>query len=226
MQYCVVPGGAPVDGNIHDPPHFYFPDEDILYLLPSSPCIDSGHAESSEVCFQRDGHEICLDELYSIIGDTPDSNTVDIGYHYSEPCPATPTPIPTCTFTPTMTPTNCPETGVTIRMPSQTFRAGDTCWCNVDVCNAGATPMTNHPLFVILDVYGSLYFAPSFGEFDSFLDDYPEFPIGEIVVEVLPLFSWPENVGSASGIQWYAALTNPEITQIVGEWDTFVFGWI
>jgi len=122
--------------------------------------------------------------------------------------------------------THCGETGVTIRMPSRMFRAGDSCGCTVDVCNSDVSPITDHPLFVILDVYGNLFFAPSFNpEFDHYLADYPTFDPGRTTVEVLPVFSWPESAGSASGIQWIAALTNPEITGIVGDYDIFVFGW-
>ncbi|MCD4655630.1 hypothetical protein K8T06_17045 [bacterium] len=132
----------------------------------------------------------------------------------------TPTP------TPTPTQTSCTETGVTIRMPSNMFSPGDACWCNVMVCNSDVSALENHPLFVILDVYGSLYFAPSFNEeFDSFLADYPEFISGETEVVVLPEFEWPAGVGSASGITWLAAITDPTMVSIVGSWDSMDFGW-
>lgn len=120
---------------------------------------------------------------------------------------------------------HCGETGVTIRMPYPEFVAGDPCWCQVDVCNAGDSPLVNHPLFVILDVYGSLFFAPSFGDFDSYLGTYPEFGPGRTTVDVLPVFAWPDEAGSAYGLQWIAALTDPEVTQIVGNWDRYDFAY-
>ena len=54
-------------------------------------------------------------------------------------------------------------------------------------------------LLVLLDVYGSLFRAPS--------------------------FTWPPNTGSARGIRFYAALTDPAIHILIGQWDMAEFGW-
>ncbi len=111
-------------------------------------------------------------------------------------------------------------------MPSHIFYGGDLCNCRARVCNMDGEVIRGYPLFVILDVYGSYFFAPSFNtEFDHYLERYPEFPPGETMVEVLGNFNWPENVGGASGIIWYGALTDPEIKDIYGEWSAFEFGW-
>ncbi|MBN1297584.1 hypothetical protein JXA80_12435 [bacterium] len=143
---------------------------------------------------------------------------------------ATPTPTmpPTepPTTTPTGTPTGCLETGVTLTMPARLFEPGMTCNCLAIVCHPGPEPLSGHPLFVILDVYGSLFFAPSFSpEFDSYLALYPEYTPGESVVTVLPDFIWPSGAGEAGGIVWYAAFTDPLITELVGRWDMYEFGW-
>ncbi|MCD4654962.1 hypothetical protein K8T06_13630, partial [bacterium] len=85
-------------------------------------------------------------------------------------------------------------------------------------------PLDHHSLFVILDVYGDLFFAPSFTqEMDAWSG--PWIP-GETQVEVLPEFNWPETGSSANGIYWYAALTIPDVSDIYGEWDMFEFGWV
>jgi len=146
--------------------------------------------------------------------------------------PITPTPSPTMhtpTPPPSPSPTDpggCDTTGVTVEMPLEVFHAGDICWCRAVVCNAGDTPLDGYPLFVILDVYGSLYWAPSFNTtFDHYLALYSSFPPGSTVVEVLPSFPWPDNTGTASGLLWYGALTNPEITDIFGDFDVVTFGW-
>ncbi|MCD4652567.1 formylglycine-generating enzyme family protein, partial [bacterium] len=145
--------------------------------------------------------------------------------------PNSPTPTPTSqpgspTYTPrpspTRTPQPCGNTGVIITMPSTHFRPGDICSCSVTVCNSAGSTLTGYPLFVILDAYGSYFFAPSFGEFDYF---NRSLIAGETVVEVLPEFLWPSGAGNASGIVWYSALTNPEMTTIVGAMGTFSFGW-
>ncbi|HPQ41271.1 MAG TPA: hypothetical protein PLV45_12940, partial [bacterium] len=39
---------------------------------------------------------------------------------------------------------------------------GDQCWCNASVFIRDTVPLYHHSLWVILDVYGDLFFAPSF----------------------------------------------------------------
>ncbi len=140
----------------------------------------------------------------------------------------TPTEIPS-TFTPTPPPTSspgCGETGVAIWMPSALFRTGDVCECRATVCNATGGTIENHPLFVILDVYQTYFFAPDFSSYDNYLDEYPTFGPGETVVQVLPQFAWPAGAGSASGIRWYAAMTDPSISELYGTLGSFTFGWM
>jgi hypothetical protein len=154
--------------------------------------------------------------------DTPTPEPTDT------PTPAitdTPTPEPTETPTvvpPTDTPTQCTTTGVTIYMPSDYYSPGDPCYCDAIVCNAEGMPLTDNPLFVILDVFGSYFFAPTFSEFDYYSQTFDE---NETVVPVLPQFDWPEGAGSASGITWYGAMTDAAITQLFGELGMFTFGW-
>lgn len=141
----------------------------------------------------------------------------------------TETPPPTETPavpTPTMTPEpSCDATGATVWMPAHMFRAGDACSCIVTACNATGSIMTGYPLFVILDVYGSYFFAPSFGSFDHYLSDYPSFEPGLTEITVLPAFDWPSGVGSANNIIWYAAFTDPAMTALFGSMSSWSFGW-
>lgn len=221
IRYCTIQGGFPGEGNNGDYPRFNMPEINYFYLLPSSSAIDSGHSAASDVCFAGSEGDICLDELTTSSDGSPDTGIVDRGYHYNDPCPVDPTVTPT----PTLTPKPCEDLGVKIRMPATVFRPGDSCWCWVDVCNDRAESLAGHPLFVFLDVYGDLYFAPSFCEFDHYLETFPLFVSGTTRVEVVPEFFWPCNAGTASGIHWYAALTDPGITRIIGAWDMFTFGW-
>jgi len=111
-------------------------------------------------------------------------------------------------------------------MPSSLYRPGDICWCTATVCNAEAQALEGNPLWVILDVFGTYYFAPSFSQTpENYLAQYPRFEVGETVVEVLPSFTWPEGAGSANGVVWYGALTDPQVTTLVGELGSFTFGW-
>ena len=134
----------------------------------------------------------------------------------------TPTPTPP-QGTPTATPDiPCEDLGATISMPSNFFSGGDLFYLDVYLCNTENTQY-NVPLFVILDVYGQLFFAPSFTEFDMYNITLP--PNQQIMQTVLPDFFWPHGAGQADGIIFYAAMTNPEITDLFGELDMAVFGW-
>ena len=120
----------------------------------------------------------------------------------------------------------CETLGVTLDMPSAYFRPGDTCYCNAIVCNNTGMTLYGIPLFVLLDVYGNLYWGPDFTpEIDTYLGEYPSYPESETVVEVIPSFTWPEGAGSGSGIKFYAAMTDPNITFLYGDMDVWEFGW-
>lgn len=146
---------------------------------------------------------------------TPTTGPTDVPTN--TPVIPTDTPIP-----PTDTPAGCDTTGVTIYMPSNFFRPGDLCYCDAIVCNAEGSTLVGYPLFVILDVFGSYFFAPSFGDFDYYMMNFPP---DETFVTVLPEFNWPEGAGSANGIIWYGAMTNPEMSALFGELGMFTFGW-
>lgn len=172
-----------------------------------SPCVDAGSASSDSICFQSASGTICLDELTTRTDETFDSGMADIGYHY----PSLPSPTPVCS-----------EQGVEIRMPSHMFHSGDHCSCNVTVCNTTGNDLTDNPLFVILDVYGEYFCAPTFSSYNYYT---ATFHPGETTIDVIQEFVWPENAGSANGIIWYAALTDPEITEIAGAMGTWSFSW-
>ena len=116
----------------------------------------------------------------------------------------------------------CDTLGVTIGMPGDDFGAGDLVNTVVTACNPGSTTYDNLALFAILNVFGEYFFYPSFGEFDY---ETITLPPGEWDFIVLPDFNWPQGVTPASGIMWHAGMTNSEMTDVVGEFDTFMFGW-
>ena len=138
--------------------------------------------------------------------------------------PATPTPTPPPSAT--NTPGPCTETGVQLLMPREIFTPGDVCWLKAQVCNHQGETLQGYPLFVILDVYGALFFAPSFNQvYDNYLQQYPTFDPGPTEVEVLPPFEWPQVDGELNGVLFYGALTDPDITGLVGTYDVVEFGW-
>ncbi|MBN1356478.1 hypothetical protein JXA40_09495 [bacterium] len=130
--------------------------------------------------------------------------------------PSTETPV-----LPTHTP-GCSALGVELWMPAVYFRAGDPCGCKVYLCNPESGKYPGLPLFVILDVYGSMYFAPSFDAFDYYSIDLEP---GRYELGIIKQFPWPEGAGSATGIVWIAGMTDPGITRLIGEMDIWEFGW-
>ena len=139
----------------------------------------------------------------------------------------TPTPTPTITPTapPTPTPENpCDKLKVRIHMPATFFSPGDPCSCMAVICNPGPEIYTDIPLFVILDVFGTYLFWPDFSSFDyTILGTVPE---GPLIVRIIPEFEWPEGAGTVlDGVQWIAAMTDPEITSLLGSAGTWHFGW-
>ena len=167
------------------------------------------------------------------------TNPSDPSSHPSDPT-ATPTnppaETPTPTNTPTPTPTNqtpiptatpgaCTSTGVRIVMPADYFRPGNQFYCHAVVCNAEGENLIGYPLFVILDIAGQYFFAPTFISYDNYIDQYNEFPMGETQVIVLDSFAWPEGAGSMNQVTWYAALTDPNVQELVGDFAATSFGW-
>ncbi len=131
----------------------------------------------------------------------------------------TPTPVqPTATETPDLP---CNTLGAIIEMPSDHFRPGDLCYLTVYLCNPGPG-LGQTILFVILDVYGELFFAPSFGEFDYYSINLVH---GLRTRAILNPFFWPEGAGTASGIHWYAGMTDTGISDVIGLIDMFAFEW-
>lgn len=125
---------------------------------------------------------------------------------------------------PTPTPSP-PQAGVTLDMPGHMFRSGDTCYLTATVTNTGPGDLVGYPLFVVLVVYDMLFWAPSFSDFDSYIDLYGSFPEGDTVIEVIPEFQWPAVAFGADGLYFISALTNPEISIIMGSPDIWDFGW-
>ncbi len=109
-----------------------------------------------------------------------------------------------------------------IKMPSHTFKPGDIAYCVGYVWNAQDRVLDEYLFFAVLDVFGTYYCAPSFSDLDYYyLDCNP----GITAVTIITPFTWPANVGSASGIVWYAALMNPEMTELASEIGIFDFSW-
>jgi len=210
VEYSDIEGGFDGDENIDEDPVFILGPLGDYYLSQAaaghakeSPCLDIGNDLAENICFDTAWGEACMSERTTRSDAYPDEGIVDLGFHY----PAE---------------SGCEALGVRIYMPLKYYRAGDECFCDVYVCNPDDETYTDTPLFVLLDVYGEFYFAPTFTGVDFYVEDVVP---GETLVSVIPHFIWPEGISPVSDIIWYAAMTNKSITEILGEWDMFIFGW-
>jgi len=140
---------------------------------------------------------------------TPGSTPTDI--------PATSTPLPTTTPG-----TECSEWLAELWMPSDWYTPGDFCELNVSVCNPGPDQHIGMSMFVVLDVFGTYFFAPEFDDFGYYVVDLP---VGIKEFQIIPSFEWPEESGFSTGITWISALSNREMTLMYGSTDMFSFGW-
>ena len=119
----------------------------------------------------------------------------------------------------------CSEPGLKLSMPSRSFTSGDPCFLQAQLCNPGPK-LSDMPVFVILDVFGSFYCAPGYLPIEQApdwftLDIYP----GLSRMDVLPEFFWPDIGGAMSGLCFYGAMTDPAMTQLAGRMDIFYFGF-
>ena len=223
-------------GNIFVDPLFIDPANMDFHLNECSYCIDSGHPDSD---FSEEPEPNGCRINMGMYGNTSEAAVWGDGCPTRIPSPTntpqpTGTPRPTATPgisptpfpSPSATPFACTATGVTLEMPQKTHTGGDIFFCNAHVCNQSDIPLVQYPLFILLEIQGEYFFAPSFSQaMDSYLAAYPEFATGETMVTVLEPFKWPDNAGSFTGARFIGALTDPGINQIIGGYDSVTFGW-
>jgi len=74
--YCCIQDGDAGEGNIHDAPVFVSTPFGRYYLAPESPCVDAG---------SRSSDEAGLSDRTTQADGTPDTGTVDMGFHHPMP---------------------------------------------------------------------------------------------------------------------------------------------
>lgn len=139
------------------------------------------------------------------------------------PHPTQPPGSPTWTPTPTITPTPLTGLSVTLEMPNTYFSPGDICWLKAYLENE-VEVLTDIPLFVILDVYSNYWFWDSWTQQIDFV--VIDVSLGRTEKTIIDTFTWPDTGGqSMTGLVFWGALTNPEMTEILGEHDRIEFGY-
>lgn len=108
-------------------------------------------------------------------------------------------------------------------MPGEHFEPGDPCMLVAMICNHESTAMVGVPFFVVLDVFGQYYFGPGFTtELNYWIVDVAP---GLLQVQIIPVFLWPSGAGSAEGLVFYGAMTDPQITTIIGDLGSWTFSY-
>jgi len=119
--------------------------------------------------------------------------------------PATATPTPTLTAEPTATPS---EFRFVLSLNGDGFSAGDLFLLETEYFNPGA-PAQDIQRYIILDVYGDLFFAPSWTpEPDAAVFDIPTGVSGKTLLD----FVWPHGTGHAEGLVIWGGLLTPQNT--------------
>jgi len=113
--------------------------------------------------------------------------------------------------------------GADISMPSTFYMPGDTCWVDMLLCNMDDAALTDIPTFFVLDIYGNYWFWPSW----SVALDYAILDVepGLTQMNIIAEFIWPDYPSGATGVLFYAAMLNEEMTQVIGSIGMFEFGW-
>lgn len=208
---CDIMGGYPGSGNIDSDPLFVSGLNGSFYLSnmysgqgENSPCVDSGDRPSSQISFTHEENTFALSDSSTRTDRFDDTGTADMGFHYYHDR------------------NECCTTGCSVIMPGTEYEPGDVCFVDVLVCNSSDETFQDVPVFVILDIAGYYLFAPEFDDFSYYrMDVHP----GVQYIHVTPIFIWPNGAGSASGINWYAAMTNQDITALFGEMGMASFSW-
>ncbi|MCD4653207.1 hypothetical protein K8T06_04670, partial [bacterium] len=240
VNYCDVQGGETGvfvetpdtliwgEGNFDSDPLFVSGKTGDFYLSQvdsgqqvDSPCLDTGDSQASDVCFESLLGTVCLNSLTTRSDQGFDTGVVDIGSHnaFVEDLP---TPTPTPTMTPTCTPTPSPILGVELHLSQEMFHPGDEFLLEAIISNPGPDLYPDHAFVVMLDVFSNYFWHPHYEE--SFEFEQIDVEIGSLN-KVIMHFEWPNVDGETHGIVFYSAILNPNLSEIIGEWDWVTFGW-
>lgn len=151
-----------------------------------------------------------------------DTDLLDLGYHYTPdfnfatPTPtATPTvtPTPTATYTVTPSPTHGPNFQVDLILSDSELIEGDLFNLDIQFTNtmARSNPLR---LYVVLDVYGQLFFAPEWTQENQF--QYISLAKGMSGFTLLN-FIWPQVNGSAEDLYFYAGVLDTHGQRLIAD---------
>ncbi len=131
----------------------------------------------------------------------------------------TPSPVPP---SPTMTPAPG-DTGVSIGLNRELFRAGDPFELTLTTWNTSQEE-GSLALFLILDVEGAYWFWPDWSSepgWEMRVLSAGMAPVQETILS----FNWPDDAGAARGIRFWAGFSRETLDGIVGTYDRVEWGF-
>ncbi len=177
----------------------------------TSPCVDAGSGPAGTDCLAFNGLEICMNELVTRTDHETDSGTVDIGFHYPA-LPATPTPTPT---------PECDQTGVSVLVEPASVDPGETISVMLEICNSSPDTLGPVRLYFALEIYGSLFFWPTW----STDYDFELITLDPGLTQIAMFdFVWPAT-GTTGNATFIALMTNKTGTAALGTWGMAGFDW-
>lgn len=142
--------------------------------------------------------------------------------YYDMPPTPTPTVTPTITPTPTEIPTPPGGIRVDLVLPEGTVHAGEPFYLDALLINANSFTMTDIPLFVILEAGGCFWYHPGWTMDPAW--EIRNLTPGAETLTVIDPFTWPGNAGNGAARFW-GAVTDPEMSRILGQYDVKDFSW-
>jgi len=110
-----------------------------------------------------------------------------------------------------------------LHLPEEPIHAGDTFYLDVNIHNANPDPLTDIPLFVILEAAGTFWYHPAWS-MEPAWEMLSIIPAGPLSVPIQEAFEWPGNAGTGTARFW-SALTDQEMTRVLGNYDVKDFYW-
>jgi hypothetical protein len=147
-----------------------------------------------------------------------------------------PTPVPTATPTATPVPTASPSPTVTpiplgleLILPAEMFHPGETFYLDAVLRNGGPE-IPGVQAYIVLDVWGELFFWPSWSHYSEETGEGIDFvaldlPVGVFSARIIDAFAWPETGASGSDLWFYGAIVDPERGEIVGRLSSLRWGF-
>jgi len=90
-------------------------------------------------------------------------------------------------------------------------------YLDVTIHNANPDPLTNIPLFVILEAAGTFWYHPAWS-MEPLWETLSIIPTESMGIPILSPFQWPDNAGNEMA-QFWGAVTDASMTRVLGNYD-------